>query len=189
MSVPEESDGHGICDERRDGIADANHVFIFVERRAVYELEVRQFVEVNRALGKGAKPCEIFGGELFARPEGGEPCGGIELFEVHEAADCLVVIASHKDASNRLSAGDDFVRIPPIANRIAEIDDQIMSGSRSQTGVQRFEIAMNVAEKKYTHGKVRIIAFLGRKARGGLFSVPGSRFSVGLDLTGLTTDN
>src|ERR1700675_1045288 len=167
MSVPEESDGHWICDEWRDGIADANHVFIFVERGAVYELEVRQFVEVDRALGERAKPCEIFGSELFARPEGGEACRGIELFEIHQAANGLVVIAAHKDASNRLSAGDDFVGIPPIANRIAEIDNQIMSGSRSQTGVQRFEVAMNVAEKKYTHGKVRIIAFLGRKARGG----------------------
>src|SRR6202140_1228373 len=167
MSVPEESDGHWICDEWCDGIADADHVFILVERGAMNELEVRQFVEVNRALGERAKPCEIFGSELFARQQGGEPCRGIELFEVHQAADCLVVIASHKDASNRLSAGDDFVRIPPIANRIAEIDDQIMSGSRSQTGVQRFEVAMNVAEKKYTHGKGRIIAFLGAKARGG----------------------
>jgi hypothetical protein len=58
-----------------------------------------------------------------------------------------------------LRFGNDFVRIAAVADRVSEIDDEVVSGSGGQTGVQRFEVAVNVAKKKDTH-KGRIIAFL-----------------------------
>jgi len=95
---------------------------------------------------------------LIARPKRGETGGRIEVLDIHKAADRLIVIAAHEDVAESLGAGNDFVRIAAVADRVAEIDGEVVSGSRCQTGIERFEIAMNVAENKYKHGKVRIIA-------------------------------
>jgi hypothetical protein len=65
-----------------------------------------------------------------------------------------------------LRFGNDFVGIAAVADRVSEIDDKVVGGSGGQTSVQRFEVAVNVAEKKDAHGKGRIIASLGRKRRG-----------------------
>ena len=79
--------------------------------------------------------------------------------------DGSVVIAANEDASESLRAGNDFVGIGAVADGVSEIDDEVVGGSGGQTGVQRFEVAVNVAEKKDTH-KGRIIAFLEGKGRG-----------------------
>src|SRR6266436_1596121 len=107
----------------------------------------------------------MFGSELVARPESRQTGDGVEVLKVHEAADSFVVIAADEDVSESLRAGNHFVGITAVADRVSEIDDEVVSGSGGQTGVQRFEVAMNVAEKKDTH-KGRIIAFLEGKRRG-----------------------
>jgi hypothetical protein len=50
-----------------------------------------------------------------------------------------------------LRFGNDFIRIAAVANAISEIDDQVVGGGGGQTGVERFEVAVNVAEKEYAH--------------------------------------
>jgi len=77
------------------------------------------------------------------------------------------MIAADEDVSERLYLGNDFVGIAAVAHRVPEIDDKVISGSGSQTSVQRFEVTVNIAEKKDAHGKGRIIASRGRKRRGG----------------------
>jgi hypothetical protein len=77
------------------------------------------------------------------------------------------VIAADEDVSQRLCFGNDFVGIAAVADRVPEIDDKVIGGSGSQTGVQRFEVTVNIAEKKDAHGKGRIIASLERIRRGG----------------------
>jgi hypothetical protein len=72
------------------------------------------------------------------------------------------MITADKYFSERLRFGDHFIGIAAIAHGVAEIYNQVMGGSSSQTGVQRFEVAMNVAKNKDAH-KGRIIAFLRRK--------------------------
>jgi len=143
----------------------ADHIFIFVERGAVDELDAGEFVDVDGTLRERAEPFEILGSELVARPESGEAGDGVEVVEIHEAADGFVMIAADEHASQSLRFANDFVRIAAVADRVSEIDDEVVSWSGGQTGVQRFEVAVNVAEKKDTH-KGRIIAFLGRKRRG-----------------------
>src|SRR5467141_1130649 len=167
VSVSEECDGDGNGDERFDGVAGADHVFIFVERRAVDELDAGKLVDLDRTLRERAEPVEILGGELVARPESGEAGDGVEVLEIHEAANSFVVIAANEHASQSSRLNNDFVRITAVADRVSEIDDEVVSGSGGQTGVQRFEVAVNVAEEKDTH-KGRIIAFLKRKRRGGV---------------------
>jgi len=167
VSVSEERDGGGVGDEWCDGVAGADRVFIFVERGAVDELDAGKFVDMDGTLRQRAKPFEIFRGELVARPESSESGDGVEIVEGHEAADGSVVIAADEDASERLCLGNDFVGIAAVADGVSEIDDEVVGGSGCQTSVQRFEVAVNVAEKKDTHGKGRIIAFPGRKRRGG----------------------
>ena len=171
VGVSEERDGNGIGDERGDGVAGADHVFILVERRAVDELDAGEFVEADGTLRQRAEPVKIFGGELVARPERGQAGDGIEFFEAHEAADGFVVIAPDEDTSDRLRFGNDFVRIAAVANSVAKIDDQVVSGGCGQTGVERFEVAVNVAYKKDAH-RGRIIAFLGGNGGGALFQFP-----------------
>src|SRR6202140_5683816 len=99
VSVSEERDGHGNGDERFDSGAGPDHVFIFVERGAVDELEAGKLVDVDGTLRECAEPVEIFWGELFAGPERGEAGDGVEVLEVHEAADGFVVIAADEDVS------------------------------------------------------------------------------------------
>src|ERR1700675_3865565 len=158
VSVSEERDGDGNGDERFDGVASADHVFIFVERGAMDELDAGKLVDLHGTLRQRAEPFEIFGGELAASPESGEAGNWVKVLEVHEAADRFVVIAANENASQSLRFGNDFVRIAAVADRVPEIDDEVVSRSGSQTGVQRFKVAVNVAEKKDTH-KGRIIAF------------------------------
>jgi hypothetical protein len=62
--------------------------------------------------------------------------------------------------SESLRAGNDLIRIAAVANGIAEIGDEVAGGSGGHAGVQRFEVAVNVAEKKDAHRR-RIIAFSG----------------------------
>src|SRR5258707_5376665 len=124
VSVSEECDGDGNGDERFDGVAGADHVFIFVERRAVNELYAGKLVDLDRTLRECAEPVEIFGGELVARPESGEAGDGGEVLEIHEAADGLVVIAANEDLSERLRAGNHFHGTAAVANGISEIDDE-----------------------------------------------------------------
>src|SRR5437660_11292894 len=159
VSVSEECDRDGNGNERFDGVAGANHVFIFVERRAVDELDAGKLIDLDRPLRERAEPVEIFGGELVARPESGEAGDGVEVLEVHEAANCFVVIAANEDLPESLRFNNDFVRITAVADRVSEIDDEVVGGSGGQTGVRRLEVAVNVAEKKDTH-KGRIIAVL-----------------------------
>jgi hypothetical protein len=145
MSVSEESDGDRIGDERLDGVANAHHVFIFVERGAMDKLDAREFVELNGPLGESAEPVKVGAGELVAGPKRSEAGDGIEVLEVHEAADGLVVIAADEDASQGLRFGDDLVGIAAVADRIAKIGDEVVGGRSGETGVERFEIAVNVA--------------------------------------------
>src|ERR1700726_1475797 len=169
VSVAEERDGDGNGDERFDGVAGTNHVFIFVERGAVDELDAGKLVDVDGTLREPAEPFEIFGSELAAGPESGEARDGVEVLKVHEAADSFVVIAADEDPSESLRARNDFVGVAAVANRVPEINDEVIGGSGGQTGVQRFEVAVNVAEKKDTH-RGRIIAFLERNDEAHLLS-------------------
>src|SRR5712692_7446025 len=85
------------------------------------------------------------GDELVARPQSGEAGDGVEFLEIHEAADGFVVIAADEDASERSRLGNYFVGIATVAYGVTEIDDEVVGGSGGQTGVQRFEVGMNVA--------------------------------------------
>src|SRR6266481_2422647 len=120
VSVSEERYGDGNGDERLDGVAGADHVFIFVERRAVDELDAGKLVDLDRTLRERAEPVEIFGGELVARPARGEAGDGVEVLEVHEAANRFVMIAASEDLSESLRAGNHFVGIAAIAYGISE---------------------------------------------------------------------
>src|ERR1700676_3103805 len=143
VSVSEERDGDGNGDERFDSVASADHVFIFVERGAMDELDAGKLVDLNGTLRERAEPFEIFGGELAASPESGEAGNRVEVLEVHEAADSFVMIAADEDLSESLRAGNDFVGIAAVANRVPEINDEVVGGNGGQTGVQRFEVAVN----------------------------------------------
>src|ERR1700737_577545 len=84
VSVSEERYRDGNGDERLDGGAGADHVFIFVERGTVDELDVGKLVDVYGTLRERAEPFEIFGSELVARSERGEAGDGVEILKIHE---------------------------------------------------------------------------------------------------------
>ena len=113
----------------------------------------RAVPRLDRALRQRTQPFQVGWRELIAGPERGQARHGIEFFEVHEAADGLVVIAAHKNAAQRLGAGDHLIGIAAVADRIAQVHDEVVRRSGGQTGFQRFEVAVNVAEKKDAHGR------------------------------------
>jgi hypothetical protein len=82
---------------------------------------------------------------LVSRPKSGEASDGIELLEIHQTAHSLVVIAAHEDVSERLRLGNHLVRVASVTDGVAEIDDDVVDGSGSETRVQRFEVTVNVA--------------------------------------------
>src|SRR5712671_1895225 len=101
MSVSEKGECDGIGHQRRNRVANADQVFVFVVSRAVDELYVRKFVDLQRTLRKFTEPVEIFGSELVASPERGESCRSVEFGQVHQSADCLVVVAADEKFSQR----------------------------------------------------------------------------------------
>ena len=110
------------------------------------ELNAWEFIDMHGTLRQRAQPGEVCAGELVARPEGGEASDWVEVFEVHQAADCFVVIAAHKYLAQFSRQGDDLIRIAAVTNCVSKIDDEIVGRSGGEASVERLEVAVNVAE-------------------------------------------
>ncbi len=59
---------------------------------------------------------------------------GIEVLEVHEAADGFIVVATDEGLPQCAGTVDDFVRAGAVADDVAQIDHQVVGGSCRQTG-------------------------------------------------------
>jgi hypothetical protein len=153
VGMSEKSDGNGIGDERLNRVTNADHVLVFIERRTMHELDTREFVDLNGTLRQSAKPFKIGRGKLVTRPKRGETRDGIEVFQIHQSADGLVVIAPNEDFADGLGANDHLVGIAAVANRVSQIHDEVVRRSGFEAGVERFKIAVNVAKEKDTHAK------------------------------------
>jgi len=69
------------------------------------------------------------------------------------------VVAANENLTQSAATGNHFIRIRAVADRIPQVDDQVVSRRGSEASLERFQVAMNVAEEKDAHGKARIIAF------------------------------
>ena len=70
---------------------------------------------------------------------------GVEVLRVHEATNGFVVIATHKQVAQRSGLRNDFIGACAVTNNIAQIHDNIVSGSGGQTSFESFEIGVNIA--------------------------------------------
>src|ERR1019366_7600053 len=103
--------------------ANSGQVLVFVERRAVHEIEA---VQRQRASRKMADPIDFIETQLVLSPEGGGSRGGIEPLQVLQSGGRLVVIA----ADNPLSVGahpfGGELRIGAVADDVAEAGDLVV---------------------------------------------------------------
>ena len=76
------------------------------------------------------------------RSQGGH---GIEVLDVDQAADGFVVVATDEEFPQCARTFDDFIGAGAVADDVAQIHDQVVSGSGRETGLKSFEIAMNIA--------------------------------------------
>ena len=110
------------------------------------KLHPGKFLDLHRALRQRTKPAEVVGRELLTGPQRGEAGSGVEFAEVHQSRDRLVVVAANEDAPHGPRADDDLVGVGAVADRIAEVDHEIVCRSGGQAGLERFQVAVNVAE-------------------------------------------
>ena len=150
VSMAEESQGHGECDERSEGVAERNDIDVFVDGRAVNQLHIGKVSEGEWALRQSAQPFEMFGSELVAGPDGGGGGHSIEVVQVEQAGCGLIVIAADKDRSQAAGALDDFVGARAVTDDVAEVCDEIERRSCGEAGLQRFEVGVNVAKQQYS---------------------------------------
>jgi hypothetical protein len=56
------------------------------------------------------------------------------------------MIAADENFAELAGAGDDLVGIAAIADRVSEVDDEIVRGSGREAGVEGLEVAVDIAE-------------------------------------------
>ena len=76
---------------------------------------------------------------------------GIEIVKVHDSGCGFVVIAAHENFSQLARAVGHFIRAGAVADDVAEIHDHVERRRGRESGVESFEIGVNVAEKQYAH--------------------------------------
>src|SRR5580692_999737 len=98
---------------------------------------------------------------MIASPGGGGGGHGVEVVEVHQAGGGFVVVATDKNFSQFARAVGDFVGAGAVAHYVAQVGDDIERRGRGQTGFERFEVGVNVANQQNAQGspdKLAIIA-------------------------------
>jgi len=149
VGVAEESDRGIDGDERDQGIADRNHVGIFIVGRAVNQLDVREILEGKRPLRESVQPVVVFGSELIASPDGGRCCHGIEVIQCKESGGSFVVISADKNLPQRAGAINNFVGRSAVADDVAEVGHKIEGRSASHASLHGFQVGVNVAKQQY----------------------------------------
>jgi len=146
MRVSEERDASRSHEQRLDRVANRDHVIVFVNRRAMHQLHTGITFKIHRPMRHGAQPLEILRCEFLTGPLCCQGGNGIEILEVHEAADGFVVVATDESRPQGAGTFHHLVGTGAVADEIAQVHDDVVGGGRSQTSFQRFEIAMNIAD-------------------------------------------
>src|SRR5277367_4807243 len=121
MSVAKKSYRHGTYHQRLNRVAHRDQVVVLVDRRAMHELQAGEFADLHWTLRKRAQPLQILRTELTASPLRGQSCDGIEIFEVHEAADGLVMVTANENFAQLPHSFDDLVGTGAVADNVAQV--------------------------------------------------------------------
>ena len=142
---PKKVSGVAASHQGLNGIAQRDHIFIFIYGRAVNELDGGQFPGLDGAMRQALKPFQIWGSELVAGPQRRQSGDGIEVSQVHRPTDCLVVVAAHEDVAQGAGALDDLVGAGAVSDYVPEVDYHVVRRGRRQTRFESFQVAMNIA--------------------------------------------
>src|SRR5215469_10136824 len=107
---------------------------------------------LDRTLRQGTQPFKVRRLERSARPEGGDRCHRVELFQIREAGASAIVVAANHRRTHGDHALADFVGAGVVADYVAEIHHAVISGRRRKTGLKRFKVRVNVTYEKKSHG-------------------------------------
>jgi hypothetical protein len=78
------------------------------------------------------------------------------------------MISPHKMLTQVAGAFDYLVGVGAVTNDVAEIYDQVKGRSCRQAALQRFEIAMDVAQQEYAHDSPGELVIIDRNVRIGI---------------------
>lgn len=151
-----------------NGVAQSDHVLVFINRRTVHKLDGGQLPGLNWAVRQALKPFQILGSELIAGPQRRQSGDGIEVLQVHRPTGRLVMVSAHKDVPQSARALDHFVRARTVADDVPEVDHHVVCRGCCQARFESFQVAMNIAYEKNAHGspdKVGIIDLSSQAVR------------------------
>jgi hypothetical protein len=91
----------------------------------------------------------MVGIEMVAVPQGGESGNRIEIFDILESGDDLVVITANKNIAEAANSRGHIVRAGAVPNDVSKVENAIVLRSNGEARLQRFQVAVYVAKKKY----------------------------------------
>ncbi len=149
VGMAEEREGGSGCNERDQGVSEGYNIGVFIGRRAVNELNLREVLKRKRALRQSVQPSVMFRSQLVARPDSGGGGHRVEVVKLEQAGRSLVMIAADENLSQTARAIDHFIGGSSIAHHVAEVRHKIERWGRREGSLQRFEVGVNVAEQQY----------------------------------------
>ncbi len=148
MSMAKKSERGRLGEQGDQCVSQRNYVEIFVCGRTMHKLRLGKSFECERPLGQRLQPLVVLGSQLIARPDGRGRGQRIKVTELDQAGRRFVMIAADKHFSQPASALDNFVWRGAVADNVAKIRHEVILGCRSQTGFERFEVGVDVAEQQ-----------------------------------------
>ena len=76
------------------------------------------------------------------------------------------MIATNEEFSQAAGAGNDLVRVGPIAHNVAKVDHKVIGRGSRQAGFQSFEIAVNIANDENAHESPDRLAIIDPRLAG-----------------------
>jgi hypothetical protein len=149
VRVTEKCQRRGQSDQRGQRVAERDHVFVFVVRRAMDQLHIGEVRNRDRSLRQVMQPGEIVGSQFVTRPQRSGRGHGIEIAEVDQSGGGFVVVATHEALSQIAGTVGDFVGARAVPYNVAQVHRYIERRSGGKTSFESFKIGVNVAQNQY----------------------------------------
>src|SRR5258708_36473686 len=151
VSVPEKREPRLGLFQQRIRLTGHDDVLVFIARRAMHALHALS--GRDRAFGQCLEKFHVFGSKPFVGPHGSERRHRIEAFYAFEAGASLVMIAADKDLAQSARALPHLIATCPLTDNIPHIEYQLVLRRCIETGLQSFEVGVNVRKNEYGHGR------------------------------------
>jgi len=88
---------------------------------------------------------------MVAVPKSSQSSYWIEALYVIDSGDRFVVVPAHEHLAQTADTRSDLVRAGAVPDYVAQVENPVVLGRRSQARFQCFEVAMYIAEQENAH--------------------------------------